>query len=89
MPRSSQSRRWSVRTGIPPELLARDYVTGSGVGKQGACHLFRRTMASLMLEGGADLRYSHAMLGHAELSRIQIYTNSQELHQAGEKPQVA
>lgn len=37
--------------------LARHYVTASGVGKQGACHLFRHTLATLMLEGGADLRY--------------------------------
>lgn len=37
--------------------LVRDHVTASGVGKQGACHLFRHTLATLMLEGGADIRY--------------------------------
>ncbi len=54
--------------------LASQYVKASGVPKQGACHLFRHTMATLMLEGGADIRYIQAMLGHAELSTTQIYT---------------
>jgi integrase/recombinase XerD len=54
--------------------LAGLYVRRSGVGKPGACHLFRHTMATLMLEGGADIRYIQQMLGHADISSTQIYT---------------
>jgi Phage integrase family len=48
------------------EMVA-GYVEAAQVGKRGACHLFRHTMATLMLEGGADARVIQAMLGHADL----------------------
>lgn len=54
--------------------VVRRMVIASGVDKPGACHLFRHTMATLMLEGGADIRYVQEMLGHAKLETTRVYT---------------
>lgn len=55
-------------------LIVRRYVDQAKINKKGSCHLFRHTMATLMLENGADIRYIQAMLGHVELSTTEIYT---------------
>ncbi len=63
--------------GLAPDWLTqrvRGYVKAADIGKVGACHLFRHTMATLMLDGGADVRYVQEMLGHVNLDSTQIYT---------------
>jgi integrase/recombinase XerD len=66
-------------TGQPfsPDLLTRwvaGYVDAAQIGKRGSCHLFRHSVATLMLERGADIRYVQEMLGHASIETTQFYT---------------
>ena len=61
----------------PNDISARvrGYMNQAGVTKRGACHLFRHTAATLMLDAGADIRHIQAILGHESLSTTQIYTH--------------
>jgi len=56
------------------ERVAR-YVARAGVGKPGSCHLFRHTVATLLLEGGADVRDVQEILGHTNLATTARYTH--------------
>jgi len=67
--------------------LVRRYVKQSGIDKPGSCHLFRHTMATLMLNNGADVRFIQEMLGHENLDTTMRYTHVsieklKEIHKA-------
>lgn len=53
----------------------RRYFDAAGIAKIGACHLFRHTMATAMLDNGADLRHVQEMLGHSLIGTTQRYTH--------------
>lgn len=64
-------------TRLVPDFLTRHLrklIEAAGIEKKGSVHVFRHTAATLMLEGGADIRFIQQMLGHAKLETTEIYT---------------
>jgi integrase/recombinase XerD len=55
--------------------LVRRYLIASEIGKVGGCHLFRHTVATLMLENGADIKIIQQLLGHVKITTTEIYTH--------------
>jgi len=58
-------------------------------GKKPTPHTLRHTCAMRLLESGTDIATIALWLGHATSRTTEVYLNSQELHQPGEKPQVS
>jgi integrase/recombinase XerD len=52
-------------------------------------HTLRHSATMRLLYAGTDTSVIALWMGHKQAETTQIYLNFQELHQAGEKPQVA
>lgn len=68
----------SLGTPVCADWLSRKirrYLHTANINKKGSCHLLRHTVATLMLDHGADIRYVAEMLGHTRLETTQRYTH--------------
>ncbi len=55
-------------------MIVREYIRAADTGKGGSCHAFRHSLATGMLDNGADIRHVQAQLGHADIGTTQICT---------------
>ncbi len=58
--------------------LVSRYLKQAGLRAKGGSHMLRHSIATHMLQNGADIRYIQQMLGHSDLASTQIYTRVQD-----------
>lgn len=76
-----QNRRGGRLSEQSVRATLRKHTAGAGLGLHVTPHMFRHSLATLLLEEGVDIRYIQHLLGHSSITTTQIYAQVRDRQQ--------